>query len=207
MWHNVTHDTLFMKYTLKIQKAIKFAAKTHQVYQNQKRKGKEIPYITHPLTVGLILSLAGASENVIIAGILHDTIEDSPEHKKVTKEFVAERFGEHVADLVNSVTEQDKSLPYHQRKLQALRHIETFSHDSVLLKSADVLSNTSEIIDDYAREGEMVFERFSASKEVTVDHYTKVIKALLGRWEDNPLAEDLQRVALDLGALCDEKDA
>ena len=190
-----------MKYTLKIQKAIKFAAKTHQVYQNQKRKGKEIPYITHPLTVGLILSLAGASEDVIVAGILHDTIEDSPQHKKVSKEFLGERFGAHVADLVDSVTEQDKSLSYHERKSQALEHIHTFSPDSVLLKSADVLSNTSEIIDDYAREGEAVFERFSASRETTLSHYTKVITALLERWKDNPLAEDLERVALDLAAL------
>jgi len=40
----------------KIQKAIKFAVKTHEVYQKQARKGKDVSYITHPLTVGLILS-------------------------------------------------------------------------------------------------------------------------------------------------------
>ncbi len=70
-----------MIYTQKIQHAIRFAIKTHEGYQKQKRKGKDVPYITHPLTVGLILAKAGANEDVIIAGILHDTIEDSIEEK------------------------------------------------------------------------------------------------------------------------------
>jgi len=48
-----------MIYTEKIQKAIKFAIKTHEVYRQQKRKGKGTAYTSHPLTVGLILSLAG----------------------------------------------------------------------------------------------------------------------------------------------------
>ena len=60
--------------TPKIKKAIRFTTKTREVYQKQKRKGKDIPYITHPLAVGLILARACASEDVVIAGILHDTI-------------------------------------------------------------------------------------------------------------------------------------
>jgi len=52
-----------MNYTSKIQKAIKFAAKTHDLYQKQMRKGKNIAYITHPLTVGIILALAGSPED------------------------------------------------------------------------------------------------------------------------------------------------
>jgi (p)ppGpp synthase/HD superfamily hydrolase len=48
-------------FTPRMQKAVRFATKTHEVYQKQKRKGKDIPYITHPLTIGLILSRAGAA--------------------------------------------------------------------------------------------------------------------------------------------------
>ena len=73
---------IFTKVT-KIQKAIKFATKTHEVYEKQKRKGKDIAYIIHPLTVGLILSSVGADEDLVCAGILHDTIEDSIPAKKV----------------------------------------------------------------------------------------------------------------------------
>lgn len=97
-------------HTPRMSAAIRFSIKTHEVYQKQKRKGKDIPYITHPLIVGLILAHAGASEEIVIAGILHDTIEDIPAEKKVTKEMTSERFGDEVAELVDSVTEQDKEL-------------------------------------------------------------------------------------------------
>ena len=80
----------------KIQTAIKFAIKTHEVYQQQKRKGKDIAYITHPLTVGIILAKIDSSDDVIIAGILHDTTEDSIPEKKVTKNMIAKRFGNNV---------------------------------------------------------------------------------------------------------------
>lgn len=183
-----------MIYTKNIQKAIKFAAKTHNHYQNQKRKGKEIPYIAHPLTAGIILSLAGASEDVVVAGILHDTIEDSVEHKKVTAEMIAERFGDAVAELVLSVTETDKSLSWDERKREAFDRIAYFSHDSLLVKSADVLSNVTELLDDHARYGDEVFSRFHVEKAKTVAHQLKVIAAILGRWPENPLAGDLSSV-------------
>lgn len=187
-----------MKYTEKIQRAIKFSVKTHEVYQKQKRKGKDVAYITHPLTVGLILSLAGADEDVIAAGILHDTIEDSAEHKKVDREMIVERFGEHVAELVMSVTEENPQSPWTERKRQAREHIAEFSHDSLLLKSADILANTAEIVNYHARYGDEVFGWFSVSKEASINHYLLSIEAILKRWPENPLAEDLAAVAESL---------
>jgi (p)ppGpp synthase/HD superfamily hydrolase len=181
-----------MIYTRNIEKAIKFAAKTHNHYQEQKRKGKRIPYISHPLTAGIILSLAGASEEVIVAGILHDTIEDSIDEKKVTPAMIEERFGAVVRDLVLSVTEEDKALPWAQRKASALSHIGHFSQDSVLVKSADVLSNGRELVDDHGRHGDEVFKRFVASKEDTLANIFRVIEALLMRFPESPLAEDLR---------------
>jgi len=180
-----------MIYTKNVQKAIKFAAKTHNQYQQQLRKGKEIPYITHPLTVGIILSLSGASEDIVVAGILHDTIEDSADHKKVTAGMIAERFGDAVAELVLSVTETDKSRSWDERKAEALGHIAHFSHDSLLVKSADVLSNVTELIDDHARYGDEVFSRFHVPKGKTVSQQLKVIAAILGRWPESPLSGDL----------------
>lgn len=192
-----------MKYTHKISKAIKFSIKTHEVYQKQKRKGKDIPYITHPLTVGMILSLAGASEDVVIAGILHDTIEDSTDEKKVTKQMLSERFGENVAELVNSVSEVKKDSTakersWEERKAEALEHIKHFSNDSLMVKSADIISNGSELIDDYDKDGEDVFLRFNAPKEKIIQHSLQAITTILKQWKDNPLADDLQNVARGL---------
>ncbi len=181
-----------MLYTPKIQKAIQLATQTHEIDQKQKRKGRDIPYIVHPLTVALILSCAGASEDVITAGILHDAIEDSIAEKKVTVDMVREIFGENVASLVLSVTEQDKSLSWEVRKAEALGHIKTFSHDSVLVKSADLIANVSDTIADYQREGEAIFAKFNAPKEKTIKSRVDTITALLARWPESPLAEDLK---------------
>src|ERR1019366_6852470 len=98
-----------MIFSLRIKSAIQLSIQVHELDQKQKRKGKDIPYITHPLTVGIILARAGASEDVIIAGILHDTIEDSIPEKKVSYGMIAENFGENVAELVESVTEPAKN--------------------------------------------------------------------------------------------------
>ncbi len=184
-----------MIYTQKIQHAIRFAIKTHEGYQKQKRKGKDVPYITHPLAVGLILTTAGAPEDVIIAGILHDTIEDSIEEKKpLMPQLIEERFGKEVLNLVMSVTEQDKNLSWDERKAEALKHVKTFSNDSLLLKSADIISNVSETLVDYTKEGEEIFERFHAPKEKIIESHINMINAILNKWPLSPLADDLKDI-------------
>lgn len=187
-----------MIYTPKIKAAIRFAIKTHDVYQKQVRKGKNIAYITHPMTVGLILSQARASRDIVIAGILHDTIEDSVEHKKVTPKILTERFGRIVARLVDSVTEHNKQAPWAERKREAGSHIKKFSHGSVLVKSADTLANVGETIDDYGRDGDAVFTRFHAPKEKVIESYVEVMTALIKRWPGSPLAGDLRSFRKEL---------
>ncbi len=185
-----------MIYTTKIQKAILFAIKTHETeFPKQKRKGKDIPYITHPMTVGLILARAGASEDLIAAGILHDTIEDSDILNKVTMETIAGIFNDNIASLVMSVSEVNKGLSWEERKADAREHIKTFSNDSVLLKSADTLSNVTEIIADHGEDGDVIFKRFKAGKEKTIENYLRVITALTKQWPDSPLVRDLEYVA------------
>ena len=179
----------------KIQRAIKFAVKTHEVYQKQKRKGKDVSYIVHPLAVGIFLARIGASDDVVCAGILHDTIEDSVPEKKVTFEMLEERFGKAVAQMVLDVTETDKSLPWEERKKQAAEHVETFSHDSLLVKSADVINNLTEVLDDFARYGDEVFSRFNAPKEKNFESKLKLIAAILKRWPENPFALELKHLA------------
>lgn len=183
-----------MIYTEKMQHAIRFAIKTHEEYQKQKRKGKDIPYITHPLTVGFILACAGAKEEVIIAGLLHDTIEDSIESKKVTKDMITERFGDEVAELVLSVTEQDRDLSWEERKAEALNHVGNFSNDSLLLKSADVIANSRELLNDYEKNGEEIFSIFNAPKEKIISHQLDMISKISEKWPESPLFSDLKYV-------------
>ncbi|WP_256942420.1 HD domain-containing protein [Bacillus sp. OV166] len=78
-----------------IQKAINFAAKAHK---NQYRKSTDIPYITHPFAVGMLLQEAKCTDAVVAAGILHDTIEDTP----TIYEELTEKFGVQIANLVRA---------------------------------------------------------------------------------------------------------
>ncbi len=186
-----------MKDIEKIQRAIKFAVKTHEVYQKQTRKGKDTSYITHPLTVGLILSRIGKNDDLICAGILHDTIEDSIDEKKVTREMLEERFGEKVADLVLSVSETDKELSWIERKEMAKEHVQSFSPESVMLKSADVIANATEMLDDYKREGDNIFKMFNApepKKENIINDKIELINILINHYPENPLKDNLEKI-------------
>lgn len=193
-----------MVYTKKMEKAIKFATKTHEVYQKQKRKGKDVAYIIHPLTVGLILCRAGASEELVVAGILHDTVEDSARDRQVDREMLRERFGDDVADLVMDVTEKDKDLPWKERKEEIIKGVKYFPRRSLLLKSGDVVANMSELIQDHHKEGNGTFERFNASKEEALENKIRLISALLSRWPENPLRDDLEQIKEKLEAIKNE---
>ncbi len=186
-----------MVYTDKLQKATYLAIQAHN---GQVRKGKPVvPYITHPLTVGLILAKIGADENVIIAGILHDSIEDTD----VTKEKIKKEFGEEVCEMVDDVTEQDKTLPWDTRKRLAMEHIPHMNHGSLLVKSADLLHNLTDIIADYKKEGEEIFKIFHASKKMQLERYNNLISAIEKAWTENPLLPDLKKAQIEIGKLWD----
>lgn len=183
-----------MIFTERLQYAINFSIRVHEGEQKQKRRGKDVPYITHPLAVGLILAHAGAHEDIVVAGILHDTIEDSVPEKKVTKAMIEEVFGITVANLVESVTEDYEELSWEKKKSDALLHMKTFSHESRFLKSADVIANTSEIIADHEQLGDEIFGRFGGGKTRVIEHYLHVIHELQSTWNENPLAHDLLEI-------------
>ncbi len=190
-----------MIYTPRLQDAIHFSIEVHEEKQKQKRKGKDIAYITHPLTVGHILALAGAPEDVVIAGLLHDTIEDSAPLHKVSREMLAGRFGDVVAELVHHVTEKNRLLTWQQRKTAALEEIQNFTSEAIFVKSADVLSNSTELLRDYVLDGDKTFERFHTSKDAMINHSLHTIEALIKAWPENPLCADLEIIHIELSEL------
>lgn len=174
-----------MVYTDKIQKAINIAIKYHS---GQYRKGKDIPYIVHPFGVGLILARVTDDEDIICAGLLHDTLEDT----ELSPDELKKLFGENIFTMVNDVTEQDKSLSWGERKRLALEHVSKMGHGSLLVKSADVLNNLSDQINDYKTLGDEMFARFNAGKEVQLKRYTNLIDEIEKFWRENPLLPDLK---------------
>ena len=118
-----------------ILQAATFAAEKHA---DQRRKGKrQEPYINHLLEVAeLVSSVAERDENLIIAALLHDVVEDAG----VTFAELAERFGDDVAALVAEVTD-DKSLPKVERKRLQIVSAPHKSPRAQILKLADKISN------------------------------------------------------------------
>lgn len=116
----------------KLVAAIAFAADKHR---NQRRKDEEAsPYINHPIALADVLANeAGVEdERVIVAAVLHDTVEDT----ETTEQELLRLFGKDVADIVMEVTD-DKSLPKEERKRLQVEHAATISRRAKLVKLAD----------------------------------------------------------------------
>jgi (p)ppGpp synthase/HD superfamily hydrolase len=138
--------------------AIEFAARAHR---HQHRKGTGVPYIIHPLGVAHILIDHDLPEDLVIAGILHDTVEDTD----VTLDQIAERFGGRVAKLVAGASEPDKSDSWENRKRDTIEYLRTAPEDVALVACADKLDNIRSIRRDYARLGDRVWDHFKRKRE------------------------------------------
>ena len=146
-----------------VLKAAHFAAKKHA---GQRRKGAAAePYINHLLEVAELVSsaLAEPDTNLVIAALLHDTVEDTG----VTKEVLVETFGSDVADLVMEMTD-DKSLPKAERKRLQIVHASQISVRAQGINLADKISNLRAIVASPPADwsGERKREYFEWAKQV-----------------------------------------
>lgn len=168
----------------KLLEAASFAAQRHT---GQQRKGSnKEPYINHPLEVANLLANVGGVNDidVLIAAILHDTVEDVG----VTKDEIAERFGERVAGFVLEVTD-DKSLPKSERKRLQIEHAPHLSPEAKQIKLADKISNITDITSnppdwwdddrrrEYIRWGEQVAAGLRGSNPNLEEQFDETVKA------------------------------
>jgi GTP diphosphokinase / guanosine-3',5'-bis(diphosphate) 3'-diphosphatase len=124
-------------------RALAFAANRHR---HQRRKGGvDIPYINHPIETAAILAVEAGidDEHVLVAAVLHDTVEDTP----ATLAEIEDLFGADVAGLVAEMTD-DKSLPKMRRKELQVEHAPDLSRGAKLLKLADKISNVRDLAAD-----------------------------------------------------------
>ena len=162
--------TTYIEDNALLNKAIIYAVEKHS---GQLRKGTHIPYIVHPMEVMAILNEMRAGMTVMIAGVLHDTIEDT----SATVDDIINNFGEDVAELVASHTE-DKSKTWFQRKSAGLEHLREGSFELKCLVLADKLSNIRNMARDARIEGEEYWDRFNAPKEKQAWYYYGAADAL-----------------------------
>lgn len=154
-----------------INKAIQFAARAHH---GQFRKGTDIPYISHPYAVAFLLQEAKASKEQIMAGILHDVVEDTD----CTFTEIENLFGKKVADLVQACSEYDPKAPWENRKKQTCEFLKTASAEVHLIVCADKLHNLRSIAEDHKIIGEKVWKRFGKGKEAQAWYYQELVEIL-----------------------------
>jgi len=156
-----------------IEEALEIAAEAHQ---RQYRKGTNTPYITHPYAVGLILMEAGCPESTIIAGILHDTVEDTD----LTLDFIRERFGDPIANIVDGCSE-DKTLRWRARKTERIQALKTATAEICTVTCADKLHNLRTIISEHDQIGDAVWERFHGGITEQAWYYRSILCAISER--------------------------
>lgn len=162
----------------KIIEAFRFAFYKHE---GSKRKGLETPYIVHPMEVATILMKNSASEEIIVAGLLHDLLED----EGVSYYDIKKKFGRKVAELVKTVsepeelknTQKDPKKTWKRRKKNTIERITKAGFEVKILSCADKLANIRDIYYDHSILGEELWERFNAQKADQKWYYYSMRKA------------------------------
>jgi (p)ppGpp synthase/HD superfamily hydrolase len=172
----------------RFDEALAFAAQAHGVVK-QELKGTDFPYIADPIRVAEILDRFECNEEVVVAGFLHDTIEDA----NVTADEISAAFGPRIATIVTAVTEADKSLPWKERKQRALDQLEQEADRDVLaLVAADKLDNVRSIVDAIRHAGEKkTWALFNAKKRDQHWYYRSIVEILLDHDQLNRLFRTL----------------
>lgn len=170
-----------MRDSMMLHEAMMMAVEAHK---GQVRKGTDIPYIVHPMEVLQILTAMNGDTELLIAGVLHDIVEDTA----VTAEDIRERFGDVVADLVCHHTE-DKSKSWEERKQVTIDEIYKGERSVRYLIFADMLSNLRSQWADYQKVGESLWERFNAPKEKQSWYYSARLDAFDDLMDDECAAK------------------
>ena len=175
-------------------RAFQFAAKKHA---GQGRKTTSIPYLAHLMGVTSIVLEAGGDEDLAIAALLHDVVEDcggAPMLKEVRR-----RFGKRVAGIVDGCTDAYgyPKPPWRERKEGYIAHLKEADQETRLVSAADKLNNARSILADYRELGEFVWERFNGGRDGTLWYYRTLRDEFL-RDKRNRVTRDLDLVVKEL---------
>lgn len=189
-------------YSDRINHAFAFAAKHHD---RQVRKGTALPYLTHPANVAVILTRYGQDEDTVIAGILHDVVEDCVREKytrEMLQQRIGDKFGATVLETVLAVTnrregDEGVELSSAEQKEDYLERLADAGDRARWVCAADKIHNASSILADLKRSGfpETIWKRFSSGRAPTIAFYRRVYERLAEVGFDAPIMRELEEVA------------
>lgn len=192
-------------YSDAINHAFAFAAKHHD---QQVRKGTKLPYLTHPANVAVILTRYGRDEKTIVAGILHDVVEDCVRDgftQEMLEQRIGDKFGSEVLHAVLAVTyrrqdEDGVELSGPEKKSDYLERLASASETARWVCAADKLHNVCSILADLGRtvDSHAIWSRFSGGRAATVEWYRAVYERLRELGFNGEIMTELGRVTAEL---------
>ena len=197
--------TLLTGYSDAINHAFAFAAKHHD---RQVRKGTKLPYLTHPANIAVILTRYGRDEDTVVAGILHDVVEDCVRDgytREMLEQRMGEKFGDSVLRTVLQVTyrrldDEGVELSSAQRKEDYLERLLDADESARWVCAADKLHNARTILSDLQRtlDSQTIWSRFGGGRGATVKWYRDVYERLKSVGFDTPIMEELRATVEEL---------
>jgi (p)ppGpp synthase/HD superfamily hydrolase len=177
----------------------------NEKHWNQKRKGTDIPYISHLMAVTALVMEAGGSKEEVVAALLHDVIEDCED---VEQADIEERFGERVTEIVLALSDADiregeEKPEWKIRKEKYIAHLTECTDQSVLIVSlADKLHNARSILADLHDPlvGADVWSRFNAGSEEQLWYYRLLVSVFDKCAPNKRLAREFKQVVADIEA-------
>lgn len=192
-------------YSDRINHAFGFAAKHHD---QQVRKGTRLPYFTQPANVAVILTRYGQDDATVVAGILHDTVEDgvregwtpSMLEERIGRKFGADALNTMLAVIERRLDDEGIELAPEDRKADMLERLARASDASRWVCCADKLHNANTIVYDLARTSfpETVWGRFSVGREGTVRWHRSVCDRLREVGFHAPIVAELEAACVAL---------
>ena len=174
----------------RFEQALVYATRLHAP---QRRKGTDIPYVSHLLAVTSLVLEAGGDEEEAIAALLHDGPEDQGGRETLAE--IRERFGDRVGDIVAACSDtfEAKKPAWKTRKQAYLDHLRDAAPSVLLVSCADKLHNARAILADYRRHGETLWDRFNGGREDVLWYYSELAR-IFGEHGPEALAVQLARV-------------
>jgi hypothetical protein len=182
----------------RFERALQHATRLHAA---QTRKGTNIPYVSHLLSVAAIVLEDGGDEDEAIAALLHDAVED--QGGRPTLEEIRSLFGDRVAEIVEGCSDTDvvPKPPWRRRKEIYIEHIRTARPEVLRVSAADKLHNARAILADFRRHGDALWPRFSGAREGTLWYYRTLIAAYRAAGGAGFLVDELDRTVTELERL------
>jgi (p)ppGpp synthase/HD superfamily hydrolase len=178
----------------RLQRAFRYAAEKHD---GQTRKQTAVPYLSHLMAVASLVLEAGGDEDMAIAALLHDVVEDCGGMPRLRE--VRKMFGPRVAKIVEGCTDSfgEPKAEWVERKKGYLREVKDADVETRLVSSSDKLHNVRTILTDYRRDGEAIWARFSGKKDGTLWYY-RALSNEYRRRSPNRITRELEIAVAEL---------